>query len=714
MRKLLFCLLMMASAVVNAQLTKYDVNNDLKVNSADVVDIYNYIITGEGDDTTPAPNNVKAAISGKTVVVTWDAVEGATYTVYRSADGKDFSILSNNLTNNRFVDNTPLARNNYYAVTCTVDGSTSNYSLAAKVDYKAGIESGLYLGVMCFNDKLYTQPITMLTDATKATFNSFIDGMEMKNATILCYTVDQAIDALKGASLPTDLSTVALVTFTDGLDRGSTAWNYTYETGEDYLAAVKQRIHSEKIAGHNIDAYSIGLRGNDITTTEQISQFKSTLRDLASSDANAKEVTNMSEVNAKFQEIAEKLSNSINRQTISMTLSVISKGTRIRFTLDNASTAEGSSIYVEGTFDFETTGGRRTYKLTDVTYKGMSCNSGTVVAGIADGVYVTFSFADIVTDDNRLLNKNNFREWDYVSGSYWQKNTEWNPDQQPDIVVEKTSAVIMLVLDCSSSLGSQFSTAKTNAKDFITKLNNSSSTPDPTPGPGPTPSDGTYTVNGVSFKMIAVDGGTFQMGQSADGNNVTPVHSVTLSSYSIGETEVTQALWKAVMGTNPSNWQGDNLPVEKVSWNDCQTFITKLNQLTGKTFRLPTEAEWEFAAKGGTKSKGYTYSGSNTLGDVAWYTDNSSSKTHEVATKQANELGIYDMSGNVWEWCQDWYGSYSSTTQSNPTGPTSGSNRVLRGGGWCYNASYCRSANRSNNSPSRIYADYGFRLVLSE
>ena len=227
-------------------------------------------------------------------------------------------------------------------------------------------------------------------------------------------------------------------------------------------------------------------------------------------------------------------------------------------------------------------------------------------------------------------------------------------------------------------------------------------------------SNRTFTANGVIFTMVGVQGGTFEMGKSADGNNETPVHSVTLSSYSIGETEVTQALWKAVMGTNPSNWQDDNLPVEEVSWNDCQTFITKLNQLTGKTFRLPTEAEWEFAAKGGTKSKGYAHSGSNTIYNVAWYNVNSSGKTQEVATKQANELGIYDMSGNVWEWCQDWWGSYSSSAQSNPTGPTSGSARVLRGGSWYYSASFCRSACRGSSGPGNISGDFGFRLVLSE
>ena len=230
----------------------------------------------------------------------------------------------------------------------------------------------------------------------------------------------------------------------------------------------------------------------------------------------------------------------------------------------------------------------------------------------------------------------------------------------------------------------------------------------------PDPSGVTYTVNGVSFNMIPIEGGTFQMGSTDGDDDEKPVHNVTLSSYSIGETEVTQALWTAVMGTNPSNNKGDNLPVENVSWDNCQTFITKLNQLTGKTFRLPTEAEWEFAAKGGTKSKGYTYSGSNTLGNVAWYDGNSGYETHPVATKQANELGIYDMSGNVWEWCQDWYGSYSSSAQSNPTGPTSGSFRVLRGGGWGGSASIWRSANRGSHSPGLIRNNLGFRLALSE
>jgi len=233
-------------------------------------------------------------------------------------------------------------------------------------------------------------------------------------------------------------------------------------------------------------------------------------------------------------------------------------------------------------------------------------------------------------------------------------------------------------------------------------------------GPGTT----TYTVGGVSFTMVAVQGGTFTMGATAEQgsdaeSDEEPAHQVTLSSYSIGQTEVTQELWQAVMGSNPSYFTGNlQRPVERVSWNDCQTFISKLNQMTGKSFRLPTEAEWEYAARGGNRSQGYKYAGSNAIGDVAWYTDNSAWTTHTVATKAPNELGLYDMSGNVYEWCQDWYGSYSSGAQTNPTGPASGSTRVYRGGGRGNNAGHCRVSYRTRSAPSGANCDLGLRLAL--
>ena len=237
-----------------------------------------------------------------------------------------------------------------------------------------------------------------------------------------------------------------------------------------------------------------------------------------------------------------------------------------------------------------------------------------------------------------------------------------------------------------------------------------------------TVSDNTISIpvkDGISIDMVRVEAGTFTMGATPEMENPfgdeKPTHQVTLTNdYYIGKYEVTQALWQAVTGNNPSNYKGDNLPVEYVSWNDCQEFISKLNRITGKTFRLPTEAEWEYAARGGKKSIGYQYSGSNNISDVAWYDDNSGDKTHAVGSKQANELGIYDMSGNVLEWCQDWYGSYSSSSQVNPTGATSGSIRVFRGGSWDFDAWACRSSFRNSDSSGTRGNSLGLRLVLSE
>ena len=235
----------------------------------------------------------------------------------------------------------------------------------------------------------------------------------------------------------------------------------------------------------------------------------------------------------------------------------------------------------------------------------------------------------------------------------------------------------------------------------------------------------TYSVNGVSFDMVAVEGGTFTMGatteQGSDADDdEKPTHKVTLSDYMIGKTEVTQELWQAVMGSNPSYFNGDNLPVEQVSYSDCQEFIERLNIVTkdirpkGMAFRLPTEAEWEYAARGGNKSKGYKYSGGNSVGLLAWYWDNSLSKTHVIATKSPNELGLYDMSGNVWEWCSDWYGEYSSDSQTNPKGTSESYSCVFRGGSWNRDSKDCRVSNRHNDSPDCRSAYLGFRLVLAE
>ena len=229
----------------------------------------------------------------------------------------------------------------------------------------------------------------------------------------------------------------------------------------------------------------------------------------------------------------------------------------------------------------------------------------------------------------------------------------------------------------------------------------------------------TIRVGDVQFEMVYVEGGTFRMGATEEqGENAfdrgKPVHRVSLSGYLIGKHEVTQGLWREVMGSNPSyNKAGEDYPVECVSWEDCQAFIAKLNARTGMSFRMPTEAEWEYAARGGKKSEGYKYAGSDGLDEVGWYGDNSGELTHPVGKKKPNELGLHDMSGNVFEWCQDWFGAYSMEAQTNPTGPQSGGDRVLRGGSCCFNARYCRVSNRSYGDPGLRCDRHGLRLALS-
>ena len=247
----------------------------------------------------------------------------------------------------------------------------------------------------------------------------------------------------------------------------------------------------------------------------------------------------------------------------------------------------------------------------------------------------------------------------------------------------------------------------------------------------------TFTVSNVTFRVLLVEGGTFMMGGREDDPYVkpweVPAHEVTLSDYYIGETEVTQALWKAVMGSNPSWYQYSynsdyaytndlQRPVENVTYSNVQSFLTKLKQKTGKTFRLPTEAEWEFAARGGNYSKGYMFPGSNDIDEVAWHTGNSmeylpnagrdENIPHPVGTKLPNELLIYDMGGNVGEWTSDWYGLYTDAPATNPTGPTTGTARVVRGGSFYQAWRMNRVSYRHEGWPTSATIHVGLRVVL--
>ncbi|MCQ2975258.1 MAG: formylglycine-generating enzyme family protein [Bacteroidales bacterium] len=230
----------------------------------------------------------------------------------------------------------------------------------------------------------------------------------------------------------------------------------------------------------------------------------------------------------------------------------------------------------------------------------------------------------------------------------------------------------------------------------------------------------TFTVNGVSFDMILVEHGSFKMGNSDGYSGEKPVHIVNLTNdYYLGKFEVTQKLWKAVVDTLPSvmnnlksNFFGDDKPVVAVSWYDAKKFINKLNKLTNQNFRLPTEAEWEYAARGGNKSKGYIYSGSNNIKEVAWYGWQKSNKhPHPVGQKMPNEIDIYDMTGNVWEWCEDTWYDYTNSLETNPI-HNDGVVNIRRGGSWNRDAEFCHVAWRGYDKPFRCYVSIGFRLAL--
>lgn len=325
-----------------------------------------------------------------------------------------------------------------------------------------GTDSGIYLGITGFNQELYLNRITQLTESSKPQFDSFIDAMTMKYGTLLYYSVEQALNTMQMTTLPADLSNVAIVTFTDGLDQGSMMMNFSYETEDEYLDALNNRIKNETVSGLPITAYSIGIKGKDVADD---AMFQKNLAKLASSTENATEVSSMAEVNAKFKEIAEQLTKSSNVQTINLTMPGVSTGTLVRFTFDNVGSAENSTLYLEGTFN------RSTLSLENVRYVGMTSTSGTEIKGTVNGIFVTFTFEGVRTGSNKLIEGLFTDEWTYIaSNGSWQINSEFDKTENSDIVTEHSSAVIMLVLDCSSSLGDDFVTAQTNAKDFINTL----------------------------------------------------------------------------------------------------------------------------------------------------------------------------------------------------------------------------------------------------
>ena len=355
---------------------------------------------------------------------------------------------------------------------------------------------------------------------------------------------------------------------------------------------------------------------------------------------------------------------------------------------------------------------------TDITAQteGRKDLNGDVCALVK--IFVVGDVADVEGNVVKPLVKKNSQTWAFMTqGSKQMQVIAQNALPLmvtfADYGIEKLESNRTYILTLNQVGGAAASIPScSNSESTKSSLNSISASQVQTPSVS-LPSGRVITIpvkDGVSIEMIRVKSGSFDMGNVFN----EPIHRVTLTNdYYLGKYEVTQALWKTVMGNNPSFFKEDNNPVEQVSWDDCQIFIEKLNALTGFHFRLPTEAEWEYAESGGRKSRGYRYSGSNTLGDVAWHNGNSGSKTHTVGTKQPNELGIYDMTGNVAEWCQDVYGPYASGSLKNPMGAKEGKNRVVRDGDYSHDFKILREP-RLDLSPEARSRMLGFRLALSK
>ena len=569
------------------------------------------------------------------------------------------------------------------------------------------VDTGMYMGIIGYNQTLYTKDIAFLDSTTVTGFNDFVMSLTTQPGRLLYYSVDKALDALNSAANPKNLQNVALVTFTEGLDQGSLMMTDKYDTETEYAQALKSRINDERVYGRSIKAFTIGLMNENVRDENQ---FRANLYSLASDSAKAMMVNSMAEVNSSFQNIADELVRRNMSESLTLVFPGVGTGTRIRFTLDEVTSenVNDSQIYIEGTFSL------KTRSLTNITYHGLTCTAGdSVAASSVDGMFVSLVFDGIQLDNEERIVKDNIQEWYWVEDQQaWEASTEFSASRLPEVESTYSSALVMLLLDCSSVMDENFDELKVSANSFIERMQNYNTIP------------GMFTVNGVSFQMVAIEGGTFTMGVDsaaveaglANGDEL-PAHEVTLAPYSIGQTEVTQELWQAVMGTNPSSFTGDpKRPVEQVSWTDCQEFIARLNALTGKAFRLPTEAEWEYAARGGNKSHGYLYSGGDVIDEVAWYYNNSYAVgsdsedygTHAVATRHGNELGLFDMSGNVHEWCSDAYLPYGEEQPEN----LDGYRFVIRGGCWFSLPKDCRSTSRNNEGRDMRFYTTGLRLAL--
>ncbi len=459
---IIFCLLSLIAFFAFAKQEKVlqifhngEIIQEYAVNDIDYIEV---------NDLIPAPDDVNASVSNDQITIKWNPVEGATYNIYRSPDNVNFTLLASKLTETSYTDTKPLRGTNYYKLKAIINNTESIFSQIVMADILDGtLENGIYLGINAFNKSISTFPLSKLSDESIADYYSFIDGLEMQNGTILYYSIDNALASLSSINQVDNLSNIALVTFTDGLDQGSMMLNDSYLTDEDYLTALNNKISNTEIQGIKLSAYSIGVRGSDVS---DISKFRQNLQLLASSSDNAFEVSNMSEVNSKFQQIANELTSTTFTQTLALTMPGVSNGTIIRFTFDNIVSAEKSQLYIEGTFNL------KDRKLENVSYHGLSSSSGITVQGkVVDGIMVKFIFEDIVTNSGEVIQPNAINQWTYInSSSTWQINSEFEREDDIEVTTTQKSALILLVLDSSSSLGADFPALKSATKTFVSTI----------------------------------------------------------------------------------------------------------------------------------------------------------------------------------------------------------------------------------------------------
>jgi len=326
-------------------------------------------------------------------------------------------------------------------------------------------KEGLYLGIVGFNSELYTMPLGLLNQTTKNNFTGFVDGLAMQNGTILYHAVNTGLNSLAKAKIPENLINVSVVTFTDGLDQGSYVLSDNYNSGSEYLAAVNGRINNDLIGGTNISAYSIGVRGSDVSDVES---FRNNLRKLSSDPVhNVFEVNNMSEASEKFAEIAQQLYNQSTFYNVTLKLPAQEPNTRIRFTFDNMNDASASQCYIEGTYIRNEGKGQ----LIDLQYVGLESMTGANVTATSEGIFDVFAFRNLTDLNGIQMGTDYVKQWNWIeSTQQWQFNSEFTPSGNTEVVNEYKSAMIMLVLDCSSSLGSDFVNMKTAANGFIETL----------------------------------------------------------------------------------------------------------------------------------------------------------------------------------------------------------------------------------------------------